>query len=147
MKTNPDAIKRHPLYGVWMCMKDRCRRPNNKAFPAYGGRGIRVCDRWRHDFLNFVQDMGPRPTKAHTLERINNDGNYEPGNCRWATRKEQLNNTRINHFVEFLGQKLSLAQWAEILKLDRTTLLGRLRRGWPIEKAVTLHADKGRRLV
>lgn len=83
----------HPLYGTWKTMWTRCTNPNRVQWRDYGGRGITVCDRW-HDFTAFLDDMGPRPTSAHTLDRINNDGNYEPGNVRWATRKEQGRNAR-----------------------------------------------------
>lgn len=77
-------------------MKARCHRPSDPRFSYYGGRGISVCDRWREDFAAFFADMGPRPSSKHSIDRINNDGNYEPGNCRWATQKEQMNNTRRN---------------------------------------------------
>lgn len=84
---------RHPLYPTWRAMRSRCQDPRNKEWANYGGRGISVCDRWA-EIKNFLSDMGPKPTPDHSLDRIDNDGNYEPSNCRWATAKEQRANRR-----------------------------------------------------
>jgi len=98
IRTNCGCLRQktthHPMYALWSGMIKRCNTKSNGAYPNYGGRGIRVCDRWERSFLAFVQDMGDRPS-GRSLDRINNDGNYEPGNCRWATAKEQMQNRRI----------------------------------------------------
>ena len=85
-----------PLYETWVQMKYRCHNKNHPAYSCYGGRGITVCDHWRDSFKAFLADMGPKPSNKHSLDRINNDGNYEPSNCRWATRCQQQRNTRMN---------------------------------------------------
>lgn len=85
-----------PEYRAWVCMKSRCKYVNNLMYSSWAGRGITVCDRWANSFENFFEDMGEKPSPKHSLDRINNDGNYEPSNCRWATSKEQAANKRYN---------------------------------------------------
>lgn len=124
------------VYSIWDKMKARCYNPKQKGYERYGGRGIRVCDRW-HDFQNFLEDMGEPPTDRHSIDRIDNDGNYEPGNCRWATPKEQANNMSTTTFLEFDKERLSLSDWAEKTGINKKILAGRLRDGWSVEKALS----------
>jgi hypothetical protein len=102
------------LYKIWSGIKTRCRTPNASAYPGYGGRGIRICDRWLGPtgFVNFVADMGDRPGPGYSIDRINNDGHYEPGNCRWATAAEQQSNKRDSCTLELGGRSMTVAQWS-----------------------------------
>jgi hypothetical protein len=113
-------------------MKGRCFTPTDKAYRLYGGRGITMCERWRNDFLAFCEDMGPKPTPKHTVERIDNDKGYEPGNCRWATRKEQANNKRTNRRTTD-GQ--TVAQAANGASLKYGTALYRTKKGLDLSKS------------
>lgn len=103
-----------PEFESWCQMKKRCKNPKHKSYNDYGGRGIQVCDRWRDSFENFLKDMGHRPSAKHSIDRIDVNGNYEPSNCRWATKTEQSRNQRNNVVVEYNGQKKCLAEWSEI---------------------------------
>ena len=120
------------IYNSWHGMLKRCRDKNFKEYMNYGGRGISVCERWRL-FENFLMDMGDMPP-AMTLDRINNDGNYEPNNCRWATRATQSRNSRQSRLYTFNGETLCLSDWAERLDLGRGTLQFRIAKGWPIQR-------------
>jgi len=117
-------------------MKKRCRGPH-RSFHLYGGRGVTVCSRWE-SFENFLADMGPRPSPKHSIDRIDSGGNYEPGNCRWATRAEQSRNTRRNVLLTFGGQTMCLEDWASQRKMRPHVLGSRIRRGWSIERALTV---------
>jgi hypothetical protein len=112
------AITRNPIYNTWEAMKARCLNNNNPAYHHYGGRGIKVCDRWIDSFPNFFEDMGQRPSNKHSLDRIDNNGNYEPSNCRWATRREQARNTRFNNLVTINSVTKCVSEWAEDLNLS-----------------------------
>lgn len=122
-------------YEVWTSMRKRCLRTTHRAYHNYGGRGIAICKRW-DDFRNFLRDMGERP-KGRSLDRIDNDGDYTPENCRWATREEQQNNTRRNVKLTLHGVTRTLTAWAKALNMQKGTLHARIKRGWPIRKALT----------
>jgi len=126
-------------YRVWQSIRDRCFNSNAKAYPNYGGRGIQVCDRWGV-FENFLADMGEMPPKM-SIGRIDNDGDYEPKNCRWETRKQQNNNSRQNVFLTYMGITQTTAQWAELIGAKPHALRNRLRLGMSIKDALTLPFD------
>jgi hypothetical protein len=127
---------KHPLYQVWAALKYRCLNPNSSKWKNYGGRGITVCKRWIDSFENFLEDMGERP-EGSSLERINVDGNYEPGNCRWATQKEQQNNKRNNKKLTYKGKTQTIAEWSRELQISKVTLRERILRGWSVERTLS----------
>ena len=134
----------HPLYDIWRGVLRRCENPKNFAWKYYGGRVIRVCERW-HDFDKFVADMGTRP-EGTTLDRYpNNDGDYEPGNCRWATHEEQHRNKRSNHNLTFRGRTQTMWQWADDLSINPFALARRIKNGWTTEEALTIPVTGGRK--
>ena len=120
------AKSSHKLYNTWKHMKDRCYNPNNHAYPSYGGRNITVCDRWRDSFESFVFDMGDKPDVTYSIDRIDNDGDYTPKNCRWATRKEQARNTRQSKFVDYKGRRWLAQELAEANNIDPNVFVSRL---------------------
>lgn len=122
-------------YRAWWNMVARCTVPSSTRYKNYGGRGIQVCDSWLK-FENFLNDMGECPP-GMTLERVDNDGNYCPENCKWAGIIEQANNKRNNVFLEYNGQKLTISQWEKKLGFKRASLWNRIKAGWPIERALT----------
>jgi|GEM_PF-3001522 len=138
--------KRVPERGIWQSMNHRCHDPKTKAFHTYGGRGIRVCDRWRASFEAFLADMGPRPSPRHSIDRIDVNGNYEPGNCRWATPKEQGRNKRDNRMLTAFGRTQCMAAWAEELGVTTGFIGDRIDElGWSVEEALTTPAAKIRK--
>lgn len=127
---------RSRAYVAWQHMWKRCSDPRNENYPNYGGRGIAVCERWR-DFTAFLEDLGDC-APGLTIDRIDNDGHYEPGNVRWATRKEQQRNKSTTMWISAFGKRQALAAWAEETGLTATMIRGRIvRRGWPVELALT----------
>lgn len=110
----PKGVKPSSEYVAWKSMKERCLKKYNHAYKSYGGRGIVICDRWLNSFENFINDMGYKPSEKHSLDRIDNNGNYEPNNCRWATLKEQNENRRSNIWIEFRGYKKILSEWCRL---------------------------------
>jgi len=124
-------------YGIWHGMLQRCYNPRTSSYKSYGARGIRVCERWRRCFENFLADMGPRPSRLHSIDRLDPNGDYEPGNCRWATWKEQQNHRRTTRILEWNGQRHSATEWAEITGLRPRLILNRIDAGWDVERALT----------
>lgn len=135
-----------PEYSAWCLARTRCHNPNNQAYPEYGARGIAMCDRWRlgegdkSGFECFIEDMGKRPSSGHSLDRIDNNKGYSPENCRWATRVQQMRNTRGVRLVEFKGQEMCVSAAIEAAgsKIEIDRVVKRLNRGWSVEDAVTI---------
>lgn len=128
------GAKNTPTYRSWTSLRSRCNNPNDLAYKRYGGRGITVCERW-NSYENFVEDMGERP-EGTSIDRINNDKGYEPGNCRWATPIEQENNKSSNRIVTVDGESKTVADWARHLGVNRVSLQNRFHLGWSDERAI-----------
>ena len=137
VKDNLRIHGRHPknMYSIWAGMRVRCKNPNHQYWGRYGGRGVSICERW-DDFQLFCDDMGPRPSELHTLDRIDNDGNYEPSNCRWATKKDQNCNRKNSRWLKVRSEVKTLAEWSEISGVSSSTILSRISRGWSHETAI-----------
>lgn len=121
-------------YNSWCGMKQRCNNPNFTTFKNYGGRGIKLCERW-NEFKNFLEDMGERPEEK-TLDRINNNGNYNKENCKWATRKEQSSNMRSNVYLTFYGKKRTVAEWCRKVGIKQDIFCKRRSMGWSIKECL-----------
>jgi hypothetical protein len=143
--TKNGMSKKYPLlYARYRAMYQRCYNPENKRYSDYGGRGISICTHWLKSFENFLEDMGEPPFPGASLDRINNDGDYEPANCKWSDRKEQNRNTRKTRWVEFEGKMRRLQELAEEFKINVSSLTSRLGMyKMDLEAALTLPVSKG----
>ena len=130
------GMSRRPENVAWRSMIQRCHNPRSGGFAQYGGRGITVCDEWR-DFARFFADVGPRPSRRHSLDRIDNARGYEPGNVAWATPTEQSRNTRRNRWITINGVRRTFTDWCRRTGIGAPTAYRRLKRGWPVERAVS----------
>jgi hypothetical protein len=135
-KTNlKHGLSKTPEYGVWLTMRRRCDDPNVEKFQQYGGRGIKVCERWQK-FENFISDMGRRPGPEFSIERLDNDGNYEPSNCRWETVQEQSYNKSTTRLLSYKGQEITVHQASKVAGIPKNNIFARLYRGWSVERAI-----------
>lgn len=138
---NKESVTKHGMYltteyTVWCGIKDRCYSKNHTSFKDYGAVGIVMCDRWKNSFEAFYEDIGPRPSPSHTLDRRDGTKGYDKENCRWATPIEQANNTKRNVHYEFNGERKTLAEWCRELNLNYNTVFMRLERGKSFEEAI-----------
>lgn len=140
-RSTKHGMKNSPEFSCWSSMMARCewkcRLKDNKKQKNYSGRGVKVCERWAKSFALFLKDMGPRPSLKHSIDRIDTNGDYEPGNCRWATQMVQANNKRSNNLITFKGVTMSARMWDREAGLRLDTVARRIRSGWSIEKAIT----------
>lgn len=130
------GCSRTKAYGIWAAMKRRCYNKTEVAFKDYGGRGIKVCARWKSKFANFLRDMGQRPA-GMCLERKNNNGDYSPENCVWASMAEQNRNRRSNHWLVWNGVRMVLSDWSRLLGRNTSTMEWRYHSGWSPEMIIT----------
>lgn len=140
IKKNQKTRLRHgrtrtPEHTAWSAMIQRCTDANYHWWPHYGGRGIKICRRWML-FENFFADMGVRPTAHHSLDRINNEGNYTARNCRWATIQQQAENRRTNRYLTFEGRRLTVTQWAREIGLSKSAMFLRVSKGWSVQRTI-----------
>jgi len=131
-------------YKSWCGMKERCYNIKNHKYPIYGAIGIIICDRWLNSFENFISDMGPKPSSKHSIDRIDNDGNYEPSNCRWATPLEQSRNTSHNRWIEGGGENMLLVDWASRFGVDPSVVLYHLKRR-TMDETIEFYKEKAKK--
>jgi hypothetical protein len=144
-QANSDEFK------IWTHIEQRCNNPKRRGYHNYGGRGIKICEAWTSKlqprgvaFQNFIKHVGSRPSKNHSIDRFpDKDGNYEPGNVRWATRQEQANNTRRNHMLTFKGESKTISLWAKDLSIPSKVIHGRLSLGWSVDDALGIPPNRG----
>lgn len=144
--TWPDGRRRYSASErwAWEHMIRRCTDPEHPAWSRYGGRGIGVCPRWLESFAAFAEDMGPKPSPELTLDRIDNDGDYGPENCRWATRTQQMRNMSRNRLLTIGGETMPVSGWAERSGVNRSTIFARLYKGWEPRAAVFTTGQRAR---
>jgi len=130
------GYREHPLYGTWSKMIQRCKDPKDRFWKSYGGKGVKVCERWLV-IDNFILDMGNKPSKYHSLDRINNDGDYCPENCRWSTPLEQARNKTNNNWITINGETKCLVDWCKLNNISPSRACARIRTGWDKARAVT----------
>lgn len=141
-RTRTHSLSRTSTYSIWDSMRARCNNPQRTDYPRYGGRGIKVCERWNTSFDSFLADMGVRPP-GMSLDRFpNQDGNYEPGNCRWATVRQQARNHSGNRLITANGVTRCLIEWSEVTGLRCKTITDRLARGWTADDAINKPIDQ-----
>lgn len=133
-----------PEYETWCAIKRRCYSPKSQYFRLYGGKGIKVCERWLESFENFFADMGPRPSGKQSIDRIDGEKGYSPDNCRWATSAEQSRNKNNNHWLEIDGRRMIVQDWSKESGIGYCTIIMRIKAGWPTKLAV--FAPKSARL-
>ncbi len=129
------GLERRRLYSLWCSMHARCSNPTRPDYARYGANGVTVCERWK-SFANFLEDMGPRPSPKHSVDRKDGAHGYEPDNCRWATVVEQQRNRSNNHMITWRGETRCMTEWGEVLGLSRDVLKDRLRKGWSVDRAL-----------
>lgn len=139
LRKRNDLLSTHKMsysseYKAWAGIKKRCSNKKLTNYKNYGGRGIKICNRWKNSFKNFYEDMGKKPSNKHSIDRIDVNGNYEPENCRWATAREQQLNRRDNLYFEYNNEIKHINEIAEIIQIKRSTLLSRIRLGWTLDK-------------
>lgn len=132
------GMARTAEWRAWASLRSRCNNKNDQRYKNYGERGIKVCDEWSASFEAFYRDMGPKPSPKHSIDRINNDGDYKPSNCHWATAGEQARNTRQNVLFSMDGKTMTAAEWAREIGISCGALKMRLDAGWTIERALTV---------
>jgi hypothetical protein len=135
-KNRTHGVSKNPLFATWAKMISRCYNKNDPAYKNYGARGISVCDAWKNNPAQFVEDMAPKPHGLE-LDRIDNNGNYSKENCRWTTRQQQCINRRSTRLIEYNGQANSILEWSRITGINRRTITQRLSNGWPVHEALT----------
>jgi len=144
-KRERHGMNKTPEHQAWVQMRQRCFNPKKKSYEYYGGKGITVCDEWKDSFIAFYSHIVPRPSDKHSLDRIDVNGNYEPGNVRWATQLEQCNNTTVVRLVTIDGKTQSVSAWEKEMGLSKGQVKSRENAGWPTEEAILTPSVAGQK--